>query len=155
MPGIKIGTGQTEIKLDLFFDLQCSYSKKAWDVVGHSVENSWADQLNIYFHPICLSHHRQSWDLTRALFAVKSLDASEAVEFIERVYSDHGQFYNAQWKSKTQDEFLSHLASITGKCANVSEKDFIGTIESDEVYANSKGSIHYAAVKQVWSTPSV
>ena len=154
LPGIEIGNGNHRIRLDLFFDLQCPYSKKSWDVIGESVSNEWKDRIGIYFQPICLSHHRQSWDLTRALLAIKNIDESRALEFINHVYSNQEQFYNAGWKSKGQDEFLNDLARFSQKIVDRSAKDFINSIESDDNYSRSKKSIHYAAVKQVWSTPT-
>ena len=154
LPGIKIGNGDPRIKLDLFLDLQCPYSKQSWDVIGESVSGEWKNRFGIFFQPICLSHHRQSWDLARALSAINSIDESRSLEFINHVFSDHEQFYNANWKSKSQDEFLDHLVTFSQKVIDCSASDFIESMESDENFSNSKKSIHYAAVKQVWSTPT-
>lgn len=154
LPGIRLGRSQAELQLDLFFDLQCPYSKASWDVIGESLIQKWSEGLNIYFHPICLSHHRQSWDLTRTLFAVRSLEESKTTEFINHVYSEHEQFYNAQWKSKGQDELLGHLVGFAGKIIDDPDGKLLELIESDEIYAKAKRSIHYASVKQVWSTPT-
>jgi hypothetical protein len=154
IPGIRLGRGEVELQLDLFFDLQCPYSKASWDIIGDPVTRKWSEGLNIYFHPICLSHHRQSWDLTRTLFAVRSLDESKTIEFIDLVYADHEQFYNAQWKSKSQDELLDHLVRFAGHVTDYPDEKLRELIESDNIYARAKRSIHYASVKQVWSTPT-
>jgi hypothetical protein len=123
-------------------------------VIGESVRNGWHEEFCIYFQPICLSHHRQSWDLARALLAIHSIDKSLALDFINHVYSNHEQFYNADWKTKGQDEFLNHLATFSQKIIDLSVIEFVGRIESDENFSMSKKSIHYAAIKQVWSTPT-
>jgi hypothetical protein len=154
LPGIKIGNGGRDVKLDLFFDLQCPYSKKAWDVIGEPVQNGWQDQFSIYFQPICLSHHRQSWDLTRALLAINRIDVSRSLAFIDHVYSNQEQFYNADWRTKGQDEFLDYLATSCQKIIDLSVSEFVEKMESDDNYPRSKKSIHYAAIKQVWSTPT-
>jgi protein-disulfide isomerase len=154
LPGIRIGNGDHEVKLDLFFDLQCPYSKKSWDVIGESVLNRWHDKFSIYFQPICLSHHRQSWDLARALLAIHSIDESRALAFINHVYSNQEQFYNADWKTKGQDEFLNFLATFSQEIVDLSVNEFVERIESDGNYSVSKKSIHYAAIRQVWSTPT-
>ena len=154
LPGIRLGRSQAELQLDLFFDLQCPYSKASWDVIGESLTHKWSEGLNIYFHPICLSHHRQSWDLTRTLFAIRSLEESKTTEFIDLVYSEHEQFYNAHWKSKSQDELLDHLVRFAGSVIDETDEKLRALIESDQIYANAKRSIHYASVKQVWSTPT-
>lgn len=154
LPGIRLGRSQAELQLDLFFDLQCPYSKASWDVIGESLTQKWSEDLNIYFHPICLSHHRQSWDLTRTLFAIRSLEESKTTEFIDLVYSEHEQFYNAQWKSKGQDELLDHLVGFARKVIGDTDNKLPELIESDQIYANAKRSIYYASVKQVWSTPT-
>jgi protein-disulfide isomerase len=154
IPGIRLGRGTAEFQLDLFFDLQCPYSKASWDVIGEPITQKWGEYLNIYFHPICLSHHRQSWDLTRTLFAVRSLDESKTTDFIDLVYSEHEQFYNAQWKSKSQDELLDHLVRFAGSVIDDTDGRLRELIESDQIYANAKRSIHYASAKQVWSTPT-
>jgi protein-disulfide isomerase len=154
LPGIEIGHASRRVRLDLFLDLQCPYSKKSWDVIGEAVSNEWKDHLSMSFHPICLSHHRQSWDLARALSAIHSIDESGALAFISAVYAEQDQFYNAAWKSKGQDEFLSHLAAFAREMVDCTASDFINRIESDDNYSKSKKSIHYAAVKQVWSTPT-
>ena len=154
IPGIRLGRGPAEFQLDLFFDLQCPYSKVSWDIIGDPIKQKWSEGLNIHFHPICLSHHRQSWDLTRTLFAVRSLDESKTKEFIDLVYSEHAQFYNAQWTSKSQDELLEHLVRFAGRVIDDTDEKLRELIESDQIYANAKRSIHYASVKQVWSTPT-
>jgi protein-disulfide isomerase len=154
LPGIRIGNGDPRIKLDLFFDLQCPYSKKSWDVIGKSVLGEWRGRFSIYFQAICQSHHRQSWDLARALSAIHTLDEARALEFIDHVYSNQEQFYNADWKAKGQDEFLEHLAAFSQKIVGLSGSEFVECVESDDNYSRSKASIHYAALKQVWSTPT-
>ena len=110
VPGIELARGANSVRLDLFFDLQCPYSKKAWDVIGNTVTNEWSDQLGIYFQPICLSHHRQSWDLTRTLFAIQYFDERKVIDFINAIYKDHEQFYNANWVSQSQND-CSHFWS--------------------------------------------
>ena len=154
IPGIRLGEGIDSVRLDLFFDLQCPYSKKAWDVIGHSISNNWSTQLDIYFQPICLSHHRQSWDLTRTLFAIQYFDEARVIDYINAVYSDHGQFYNANWTLKGQDVFLSFLSSFSKDMVGVSEDALLKKMAEDQTHTDSKRSIHYAAVKQVWSTPT-
>ena len=154
LPGFRIGKGDDAVKLDLFFDLQCPYSKKAWDVIGESVLGGWQDQFSIYFQPICLSHHRQSWDLARALSAIVSIDESRAPAFVNQIYSEHEQFYNAEWRTRGQGEFLNHLATFSQKVVDLPVNEFLERVESDENYSRSKKSIHYAAIKQVWSTPT-
>ncbi len=154
LPGLSFGRGNHSIKLDLFFDLQCPYSKNSWDVIGQSVLHDWCNQLDVYFHAICLTHHRQSWDLARTLFAVKSFDSSKASDFLNLVYGDHEQFYNANWKDKGQDTLLRALAGLSGELIGISSKDVLERIESDAVYSDAKKSIHYAAIKQIWSTPT-
>jgi hypothetical protein len=154
LPGIRIGHGDPRVKLDLFFDLQCPYSKKSWDVIGESVLHGWHEEFCIYFQPICLSHHRQSWDLARALSAINGVDESRGLAFINYVYSNQEQFYNAAWKTKGQDEFLNYLATCSQKVVDLSASEWVEHIESDDNYSMSKKSIHYAAIKQVWSTPT-
>ena len=88
------------------------------------------------------------------MFAVRSLDESKTKEFIDLVYSEHAQFYNAQWTSKSQDELLDHLVRFAGRVIDDTDEKLRELIESDQIYANAKRSIHYASVKQVWSTPT-
>jgi hypothetical protein len=116
-------------------------------VISHAILNSRSDKI------LPLSP-RQSWDLTRTLFAVRSLDEGKANEFIDLVYSEHEQFYNAQWKSKSQDELLEHLLRFAGRVIDDPDGKLHQLIESDQIYANAKRSIHYASVKQAWSTPT-
>jgi len=123
-------------------------------VIGQSVLHDWCNQLDVYFHAICLTHHRQSWDLARTLFAVKSFDSSKASDFLNLVYGDHEQFYNANWKDKGQDALLTALADLSGELLGISSKEVLERIESDAVYSDAKKSIHYAAIKQIWSTPT-
>jgi hypothetical protein len=92
--------------------------------------------------------------LTRALWAVHSIDESRVPTFINHVYSNQEQFYNADWKTKGQDEFLNHLAVFSREIVELPVSEFVERLESDGNYSMSKRSIHYAAVKQVWSTPS-
>jgi len=142
-------------KLDLFFDLQCPYSKTAWETVGESICNQWPDNTTVRFHAICLSHHRQSWNLARAMHTVSALAPELVFEFISAVYINHERFYNAQWSERGESELVDYLSDMAGALVNTTAKKFSINMLSDENFARSKLSIRYAALKQVWSTPTI
>jgi hypothetical protein len=88
------------------------------------------------------------------LFAIQDFDEGKATGYIDAVYSEHKQFYNANWTSRGQDVFLKFLTSFSTDVIDISEGELLAKIKSDHNFAISKRSIHYAAVKQVWSTPT-
>ena len=154
IPGIRIGDLKRKSKLDIFIDLQCPYSKKGWDTIAPSVLGEWHKGIEVFIHPICLSNHRQSWSLTRTLFGLMKIDKTYAIEFINLIFKDHEQFYNGVWKEKGESEFLNFLLELIEENIGNLRERLETLIESNEVYFDSKKSIHYAAVKQVWSTPT-
>ncbi len=93
--------------------------------------------------------------LTRTLFAVNACDPGKVFSYIDMIYGDHDQFYNAEWKARIQDDLLSLLGNLAGPLIDKNPQEVIGIIESDGVYSASKKSIHYAAVKLVWGTPTI
>ncbi len=152
---VGITSQKKKSKLDLFFDLQCPFSKKSWDTMGSSLVEKWEDSIEISFHAICLSHHRQSWDLTRAMHTVHSLDPLKTFSFISLIYKDQEQFYNAHWVDRSQEDLLKHLSNIASPLVNTSAENFQNKLTQDNIFYEAKNSIKIAALNQVWSTPTI
>jgi len=111
--------------------------------------------MDIRFHAICLSHHRQSWNLTLSLFAIRALKPSAVFSYIDTIYADHEQFYNARWSERSERNLVEHVVDVTSSATSLSAQEIGMALGSDAVFAEAKKSIRYAALKQVWSTPTV
>lgn len=156
-PGYRLGSGDAPTQIEVFLDLECPFSKKAWPTMLALVNQNDSDRLAICAHMIVLCDHRQSWDLTKALAAIAGRDALKGWKFVSYLYQHQQEFNSAAFQTKTRQDLISligHFIKAFGPdlpAANLS-KD---VSDDNGAFANqAKASIRYAIDRKVWSTPT-
>ncbi|WP_196358096.1 thioredoxin domain-containing protein [Nodosilinea nodulosa] len=76
--GFRLGSGDAPVQIEVFVDLECPFSKKAWPTVLAIANHYEGNGVGITAHPIVLCDHRQSWDLTKAVVAIAADDPLRA-----------------------------------------------------------------------------
>ena len=64
--GYRLGNANAPIIIEIFFDLECPFSKKGWQTVLQVAKVYSSEQIYFIFQPMTLGNHRQSWDATKA-----------------------------------------------------------------------------------------
>lgn len=155
--GYRLGSGDAPVQIEVFLDLECPFSKKAWPTMLALANQDNRDRLAITVQPYVLCDHRQSWDLTKALVAIAEHDALRAWQLIGHFYQHQSEFDSEAFGSKTREDLFALIERLV--------KDFDSELpvahlikdisqDSGEIANRAKASIRYGIDRGVWSTPT-
>lgn len=153
--GYRLGQSDAPVQIEMFFDLECPFSKKGWQNIMQVVSAYSADQISLVLQPMTLGNHRQSWDATKAAIAIAGDDADKFVSLVSYILDRQTEFANEASKDTTQTEWQQMLADYALDATEVSDKaEFLQLLNSKEVYAKARVPARFAAIRGVWSTPT-
>ena len=153
--GYAIGAADAPITVEVFFDLECPFSKRGWNHVMQVMKSYDSAQVRWLFQPMTLGNHRQSWDATKAAIALAEGNPQTFIKAVSYIFSRQKEFANEAWKDKTQTEFHHLLANYAVNAVEGTDKErFLSKLNSDEVYAEARIPARYATMRSVWSTPT-
>ena len=151
--GYKLGDANAPITVEMFFDLECPFSKKGWQTFLQVIAAYSAEQVHFIFQPMTLSNHRQSWDVTKAAIAVAGNNAQKFINFVNYIFDHQKEFAGDAFKDKTRTDLHYLLADYALDATEWSNKDkFIELLNSKEIYNQARIPARYAALRGVWST---
>lgn len=156
--GFRLGSGNASVQVEVFIDLECSFSKKAWPTVLAVANHYEGNRVGITTHPIVLCDHRQSWDLTKAVVAIAADDPLRAWNFIGHLYQHQVDYAQDAFDHKTRQDLRQLIADLATKFEPaLSNSDLAQQISDEEgaVASRAKASVRYAIDRGVWSTPTV
>lgn len=110
--GFALGPADADVKIDVFIDLQCPYSKKVWPNLISLLNHYAGSAVNLTVHIIALSNHRQAWDVSLGLFSLAKNDAKKAFDFITYLYANQEQYFNGPFLYKTQNDLHNLVADF-------------------------------------------
>ncbi|MEL6911939.1 MAG: thioredoxin domain-containing protein [Cyanobacteria bacterium J06598_4] len=153
--GYRLGQSDAPVQIEMFFDLECPFSKKGWQNIMQVVSAYSPDQISLVLQPMTLGNHRQSWDATKAAIAVAGDDADKFVSFVNFILDRQTEFANEASKDTTQTEWQQTLADYALDSTEMSDKaEFLQLLNSKEVYAKARIPARFATIRGVWSTPT-
>lgn len=152
--GFTLGDPSANAKVDVFFDIQCPHSKRAWPTLIALLDYYKSKPVSVSAHLITLSNHRQAWDMSLALFSVANGDARTFFEFVSFLFERQEQFYNAKFLHKTHQDLTELAADFAHQYAEVDKEAFLEKMASHEIYIAARTPIRFAATRAVWATPT-
>jgi protein-disulfide isomerase len=152
--GFTLGAPDANVTIDVFLDIQCPHSKKAWPLICQLTERYQDQSLKVTVHLITLSNHRQAWDMSLALFAVAAGDARKFFDFASYLYQRQEEFYNSPFEHKTHDDLRQLAADYAVGFASVDRDWVLGRMADNDVYIDARTPIRFAATRAVWATPT-
>ena len=153
--GFTLGDPLANIKIDIFFDIQCPHSKRAWPTIINLLKYYESKPVCITAHIITLSNHRQSWDFNLALFALADGDAQRFFDFVGFLFERQEQFYNAPFMHKTHDDLRQLASDFAHQHAGVDKVSFLKRMDEHDIYIDARTPIRFAATRSVWATPTL
>ena len=152
--GYKLGDANAPVIVEMFFDLECPFSKKGWQTVIEVTQAYAPEKVCWIFQPMGLSNHRQSWDATKAAIAAGQ-DSQKFIDFVSYLFQHQSEFANEASKDITQTQWHDMLADYALDATEFSDKDeFIKLLNSKEIYDKARVPARFAIVRGVWSTPT-
>ena len=153
--GYRLGNSNAPVQIEMFFDLECPFSKKGWQTILKVASAFSAEQIYLILQPMTLGNHRQSWDATKAAIAVAGDDTNKFIDFVNYLLDRQAEFANEASKDTTQTQWHNTLADYAVDATQWSDKNkFIELLNSKEIYNKARIPARFAAVKGVWSTPT-
>ena len=153
--GYRLGSSNAPIQIEMFFDLECPFSKKGWQTILKVVEAYSSEQIYLILQPMTLGNHRQSWDATKAAIAIAEEDTDKFIDFVSYLFDRQAEFANEASKDTTLTQWHKILADYAVDATQWSDKDkFIALLNSKEIYNQARIPARFAAVRSVWSTPT-
>ncbi len=153
--GYRLGSSDAPIQIEMFFDLECPFSKRGWQKILEVFKAYEAKKVYLILQPMTLGNHRQSWDATKAAIAVAGDDTNKFIDFVSYLFQHQEEFANEAFKDKTQIDWHNLLADYAVNSSLVSDKNkFIELLNSKEIYDKARIPARFAAVRSVWSTPT-
>ena len=149
------GAANAWLQIEAFIDIQCPYSKKAWPTLLAVADYHGPEKVQLRVQMLSMANHRQSWDVTKAIFAVAGADSKLFFPLATFLYERQEQFFNGPFKKRTEVDLydlIVHLLTEYGYKTDPAK--FLERLESNEVYDAAKVSSRIAFSGGVWSTPT-
>jgi protein-disulfide isomerase len=153
--GYRLGNADAPVIIEMFFDLECPFSKRSWQTILQVAKAYSPEQIYLILQPMTLSNHRQSWDATKAAIAVAGENTDKFVDFVSYIFAHQEEFANEAFKDRTQTDLHYLLASYAIDATEWQDKDkFIEALNSKKIYNQARIPARFAAQRAVWSTPT-
>ena len=153
--GYRLGNADAPIVVEMFFDLECPFSKRGWQTILQVAEAYAPDRLYLILYPMTLGNHRQSWDGTKAAIAVANDDTDKFIKFVSYLFEQQSEFANEASKDRTQTQWHQLLAKYAVETTEWSDKEqFIELLNSKKIYNQARIPARFATLRGVWSTPT-
>jgi 2-hydroxychromene-2-carboxylate isomerase len=149
------GAASALLQIEAFVDIQCPYSKKAWPTLLAVSDHYGPEKVQLRVQLLSMANHRQSWDVTKAIFALAGVDSKLFFPLATFLYERQEQFFNGVFKQRTQLDLYDLIVRLLTEYGYQTDRaEFINRLESDEVYAAAKIPSRIAFSRGVWSTPT-
>ena len=154
--GYRLGNANAPIVIEMFFDIECPFSKKGWQTILQVTKAYSADRVYLILYPMTLGNHRQSWDATKAAIAVAGNDTDKFIKFVSYLFDRQSEFANEASKDRTQTQWHQLLADYAVEATEWTDKErFVELLDSSkEIYNKARIPARFAIQKGVWSTPT-
>ncbi|MGF1589640.1 MAG: DsbA family protein [Pleurocapsa sp.] len=153
--GYRLGNADAPVVIEIFFDVECPFSKKGWQTILQVAKAYTDEQIYLILYPMTLGNHRQSWDGTKAAIAVAGDDTNKFIKFVSYLFDHQSEFANEASKDKTQTQWHQLLASYAVAATEWSDQNqFIELLNSPEIYSQARIPARFATIRGVWSTPT-
>lgn len=153
--GYITGGASALLQIEAFVDIQCPYSKKTWPTLLAVSDHYGPEKVQLRVQLLSMANHRQSWDVTKAIFAVTGADSELFFPLATFLYERQEQFFNGPFKQRTQVDLYELIVRLLTEYGYQTDPtEFIKRLESDDVYAAAKVPSRIAFSRGVWSTPT-
>ncbi|MEM8722658.1 MAG: thioredoxin domain-containing protein [Cyanobacteria bacterium P01_G01_bin.39] len=153
--GYRLGSSEAPVQIEIFFDLECPFSKKGWQTILQVVDAYSSEQIYLILQPMTLGNHRQSWDATKAAIAIARKDTKKFISFVSYLLDHQAEFANEAFKDKTQTDWHNLLANYAVDSTEWTDQaQFMQLLNSKEIYNQARIPARFAITRGVWSTPT-
>lgn len=154
-PGIHMGPAAAKINVEIFVDATCPDCGQIWPNIEKALE-TYKD-LNVDVQWLCLPSHTWSHDVTRAVFAVKSISEEKAIKVMHGLFAEYEQqqFYPTTLANVPENEVHKRLTRWIVDNYDIDESEFTMAFYASDNQMDARITYKYAFIKNVPGTPTV
>lgn len=153
--GYRKGHCDAPVQVEVFVDIECPFSKKAWSTVTALSKTFKDEQLGITVYPVVLADHRQSWEVTKAAILIAKDDATTIWDCFTYLYDRQEQFSQDAFEQKTHLDLLHLLAEFAADFTGQADKtNWLEQLRDEAIAKEAKAPIRFSIIRGVWSTPT-
>jgi hypothetical protein len=119
-----------KVKLTIFIDLNCHYSKTALPIVQKVSDYYGSDRLDLVVQQLPEPFHRNAFLCTQGLYVIRDQLPEKVFDYMEAVLGRYPEFSTANTTDKSQTEVLSILADVAVASTGIDRTAFINSIGS-------------------------
>lgn len=153
--GRLFGTRAADVQIEVFLDVQCPYSAKVWPTIEQVMAHYGPEHIGLSIYMMVLSNHRQSWDVTLGLYGLAGEDDARFFRFLAFLYSRQERYFNGAFGSRTHDDLKRLVVDLCQEFDGTLPEQAASLLADDNVFAAAKHPSRIAALRGVWSTPTV
>ncbi|ELU11539.1 hypothetical protein CAPTEDRAFT_228382 [Capitella teleta] len=121
-PGIRISNGSSQVRLEVFLDLNCADSAHAWGVIKQ-LRDTFPGRLEVLLHSYPLPYHPYAFLCAQGLFAVQHMAPERVESYIDTVFDNMDQF-TIRGRSRSHRGVISTLAWLTETSTGIPQSTF-------------------------------
>ncbi len=153
--GRLFGNRTADVQVEVFLDVQCPHSAKAWPTIEQVMAHYGPDGIGLSIYMMVLSNHRQSWDVTLALYGLSGEDDARFFRFLAFLYSHQERYFNGAFAHRTHDDLKQLVENLCQEFDGTPAEQATRLLADDNVFAAAKHPGRVAALRGVWSTPTI
>ncbi|KAL0477758.1 hypothetical protein AKO1_014076 [Acrasis kona] len=157
------GTSQPQIHIELFADILCPYTRKAYLKIKEILSIYKAKGVNIQLRVVhaIQPFHPRSYYVTSTIAAAnlvgqrKTGDDTAAFKLTDKFFETLESYSEAKTNDVTPNELLKRLRVVAANETDASEDEIEAAFKSQTVDAIVKGQLRYGRQNGVHVTPSI
>jgi len=150
--GYKLGNPAAPLMLEMFADLQCPYCGGSYPVIKQVVDYFGGESIYFVVHIYPLWLHRQAYDADKAMAVIAQNNPNVTWEALAYFFANQGQFFNAVFLNKTEQQLIDLFAGWAAKFG-VSNETFVTDFNGESVFNYVDYDLHLGISRQVPGTP--
>lgn len=153
--GYRKGHSDALVQIEVFVDIECPFSKKAWPTVTALSKNYQTEQVAITVYPVVLADHRQSWDVTKAAVLVAKDNPATFWDMFTYLYDRQNLFSRDVFEQQTYLDLLNLLAEFVADfTGQQNQATWVELLQDEAIAQEAKAPIRFSIIRGVWSAPT-
>lgn len=133
-PGFPIGPADAPVVIEAFYDFQCPDSQANWPIMKALVAK-YSSNIRFVLQHFPLPYHGQAFTAAAAAEAVNSLLPAAYFKFVDVLFDNQDQFYNAASFNKTEAQMYNLFADFAAS-VGLDRSAFLQKLNDDNLRYN-------------------
>lgn len=152
--GFPLGEADAPILVEAYFDLQCPYSRLAYETWRNFTTDPFFKNVRFIIHQFPLPFHHNSFLAAKATNVISQKSQEKAFDWMDIFYANQESFFNAPTANLTVNQVVQNMASLAEKIGFDQETFIEGMTSSNDVESLTRNNWHFGCYHGVNVTPT-